>query len=474
MPTLAPVDMLPPDPEDAAAAVEVAEDVTLDLNEDGISDATGSDVVLELPMLPVLLNYDTTTTTTQQHKMDYQIPQGMHAIPSELLDLRSDSEIDHDILHPQPVTDEKNIWFFWHSGFINMHPYSKRNIRAWFRRFSKLGWVIRVMDKEPGSPLNIEHWADTKDPNTFPRAFIDGTLVGDHAVQHTSDLVRWPLLLQHGGVYADVGMLQIGDLDRLWSETIGNPNSPYEVLSYSGGDPEDMSLTNYFLCSRRNNPLFLRAHKLFLALWAEDGGKTSTEGMHASPLLKDVPQMTYSGSFTENGRTYGPLEVGTMLSDYITQGQALKLVMGMEDPEDGWNGREYVRDHVYAIEFMVGAQLINEYTAWDGHLAFKLMSLPLPLEGERETEEQAKAREIVEGCLSRSFGFKLATGLILRVKGDTLSSLWRKNIGSDDVPGTYAHWLRHGTMYWTQNELPPTTELKIDQPFKKGPLLQAV
>lgn len=50
MPTLAPVDMLPPDPEDAAAAVEVAEDVTLDLNEDGISDATGSDVVVELPV----------------------------------------------------------------------------------------------------------------------------------------------------------------------------------------------------------------------------------------------------------------------------------------------------------------------------------------------------------------------------------------------------------------------------------------
>lgn len=405
--------------------------------------------------------------------MDYQIPKGMRAIPTELLDLRPDSEIDHDLLHPQPVTDEKNVWFFWHNGFANMHPYSKRNIRAWFRRLSKLGWVIRVMDREPGSPLNIENWVDVQDPDMFPRAFRDGTLVGDHAVQHTSDLVRWPLLLRHGGVYADVGMLQIGDLDRLWSETLGSPDSPYEVLSYSGGDPEDMSLTNYFLCARRNNPLFLRAHKLFLALWDEDGGKTSTEGMHASPLLAGVPHMTYSGSFTEGGRTYGPLEVGIMLSDYITQGQCLKMAMGLEDPEDGWDGRAYVRRHVYAIEFMVGAQLINEYTAWDGQLAFDLMSLPLTRAGETESERQARAREIVEGCLSRSFGFKLATGLILRVKGDTLSSLWRKHVGSDDVPGSYAHWLRHGTIYWTQNELPPTTELRIDQPFKRGPLLRA-
>lgn len=410
------------------------------------------------------------TQHTEPFTMDYQIPKGMHAIQSDLLDLRPDSDVDHDLLHPSPVTDEKNIWFFWHSGFTNMHPYSQRNIRAWHRRLSKLGWVIRVMDRQPGSPLNIANFLDITNPETFPKAFRDGTIGGDHGIQHTSDLVRWPLLLKYGGVYADVGMLQIGDLDRLWHETVGNPNSPYEVLAHEGPGP--MQLSNYFLCSNRNNPLFLRAHKLFLALWDEDGGKTSTDGMHASPLLKGVPKMSYSGSFTENGRTYGPEEVGIMLTDYIIQGQALSMAMGIRDPEDGWDGLDYIAKHVYSIEFMVGAQLINEYTSWNGPLAFKLMSLPLPKQGGEETTEQAKAREIVEGCLSRSFGFKLATGLILRVQGDTLSSLWRKNVGSDDVPGTYAHWLRHGTIYWTQDKVPPTTQLKCDGPFKMGPLLR--
>ncbi|KAH6639966.1 hypothetical protein BKA67DRAFT_528557 [Truncatella angustata] len=405
--------------------------------------------------------------------MDYQIPQGMHAIPSELLDLRPDSEIDQDLLNPKPVTDEKNIWLFWHSGFSNMHPYTRRNARAYHRRLSKLGWVIRVLDRLPNSPLNVANFLDTTDPGTFPAAFRNGTIGGDHAVQHTSDLVRWPLLLRYGGVYADVGMMQIGDLDRLWNETVGNPESPYEVLSYSGGEPEAMTLTNYFLCSNRNNPLFLRAHKLFLALWDEDGGKASTDGMRHSPLLKGVPWMNYSGSFTENGITYGPAEVTAMLTDYIIQGQALTMAMAIEDPEDGWNGPEYVATHVYGIEFMVGGQLINEYTAWDGTLAYNLMSLPLPRDGEAESEQQAKAREIVEGCLSRSFGFKLATGLILRVKGDTLSSLWRKNPGADDIPGTYAHWLRQGMIYWTQDKVPPTVEWKAVKPFKTGPLLRA-
>jgi hypothetical protein len=121
---------------------------------------------------------------------------------------------------------------------------------------------------------------------------------------------------------------------------------------------------------------------------------------------------------------------------------------------------------------MVGSQLINELTAWDGQKAFKLMSLSLPKEGEVESAEQKQAREIVETCLQKSFGFKLAHGLILRVFKETLGSLWRKHEGSDNVPGTYAHWFRHGTTYWNQNEIPPTLEFKVIKPYKTGPLLR--
>ena len=83
-----------------------------------------------------------------------------------------------------------------------------------------------------------------------------------------------------------------------------------------------------------------------------------------------------------------------MLTDYIIQGQAMLMVMGLVDDEDGWNGPEYVAKHVYAVEFMVGSQLINEVTAWNGRKAFDLMSLSIPKEGEVENAEQ-EAREIV-------------------------------------------------------------------------------
>ena len=402
----------------------------------------------------------------------YPLPAGLHVIPTHLLDLRPDSEVDHELIHPKLVSDEKNIWFFWHAGYTRMHPYTQRNVRAWHRRFSKQGWTIRVLDRLPFSPLNVANFLDISDPGTFPRAFVDGTIGGDYAPQHTSDLVRWPLLLKYGGVYADAGMIQIGDLDRLWRETVGNPASRFEVFSYDGGGVMGPTLTNYFFASGRNNPLFARCHQLFLQLWNADGGKTSTEGMHSSPLLKGLPLMGGSYTIEEEGRIIEAEEVSRMITDYVIQGQVMTMVMGLVDEEDDWNGPKYVAEHVYGIEFMVGSQLINELTEWDGRKAFNLTSLSLPKEGEVESAEQKQAREIVEACLQKSFGFKLAHGLILRVYGDTLGSLWRKHEGSDNVPGTYAHWLRYGTMYWNQDEIPPTIDFKVTEPFKRGSLLR--
>ncbi|KAI1471015.1 uncharacterized protein F4812DRAFT_449316 [Daldinia caldariorum] len=400
--------------------------------------------------------------------LNYPLPRGLHAIPPESLDTRPDAEVDRDISRPKPVSGEKNVWFFWHAGYGAMHPYTKRNVRAWHRRLAKRGWTVRVLDRAPGSPCNVANFLDVSDPRAFPRAFADGAVRGRYAAQHVSDLVRWPLLLRYGGVYADVGLLQIGDLDRLWNETVADPASPFEVLSYNvnGG------LANYFLACRAGNPFFERCHRLFLALWAEDGGKTSTDGMHASPLLKGAPLMSSSATIQEDGNTIGPDKVQKMLSDYIVQGQATLMVMGLVDDEDGWDGPRYAADHIYAIDYMVGSQLINEFTNWDGKKAFELMSLPLPKDGEIESAEQKQAREIVEACLQKSFGFKLAHGLIIRVFRYTLGSLWRDHEGSDDVPGTYAHWLRHATTYWNQDELPPALRFPVIEPFKRGPLLR--
>lgn len=397
----------------------------------------------------------------------YPRPEGLQTLSAEQIDQRSDGEIDFDIQHPKPtISDDKNIWFFWHSGYEDMHPYTKRNIRAWHRRFARQGWVIRVLNLCPGSELNVANYLNVNDPETFPPAFTEGTIAGHHAAQHTSDLVRFPLLVKYGGIYADVGLIMIGDLDRLWHTTVANPESPREVISFRF---DSVCLTNYFLGSRRNNPFFQRCHQLFLKLWE---GKNSTEGMCKSPLLKGVPMLQAPKGYEDEGRIISIEEATEILTDYIIQGQVISLVMGLVDVEGGWNGPEYSAKHIYAMDYMVGSQLINDMTGWDGPKAFELMSLPLPSNGEEESEDQRKAREIVEACLTKSFAFKLAHGLILKVLGDTLGSLWRRHEGSDDVPHTYAHWLRSGILKWVQSELPPAKEFEPFEPFKKGLLLE--
>ncbi|KAI3335165.1 hypothetical protein F4824DRAFT_501460 [Ustulina deusta] len=396
--------------------------------------------------------------------LDYPIPAGCHAIPADQLDLRSDAEIDQDLVNPKPISTDtlKNIFFFWHSGYESMHPYTKRNVRAHHRRLAKYGWTIYVINRVEGSPLNIANFVDVTDPTLFPKAFLDGRVGGEFAPQHTSDLVRWPLLMKYGGIYTDVGQLQIGDLNRLWDETLGNPDSPYDIISYNLGPVDHRDLANYFYASRPNNPLFERGHRLLLALWNADGGKLSTEGMHASPLLKG-PKLI--------GQRF-PEAIRKKLTDYIIQGYCLTLAMGLVDDEDGWDGPAYCAEHIYAIDYMVGSQLIQQYTNWSGTEAFRLMSLALPAAGEEESADQKKAREIVEACLSRSFSFKLAHGYIVQVVGDTLGSLWRKHDGSDNVPGTYAHWLREAMIYWTQDELPDRLDFQVIEPYKRGPLLR--
>jgi hypothetical protein len=57
------------------------------------------------------------TAFDQQSKyvnMQYQIPDGMHIIPPDHLDTRSDLMVDEDLANPKPIIEgnEKNIWFF--------------------------------------------------------------------------------------------------------------------------------------------------------------------------------------------------------------------------------------------------------------------------------------------------------------------------------------------------------------------------
>ena len=71
------------------------------------------------------------------------LPPGVTPIPAEKLDLRAESELVNTLLRHRPVTSQKNIWAFWHSGWDDMRPWTQRNVIAWMRRFEPSGWTVR-------------------------------------------------------------------------------------------------------------------------------------------------------------------------------------------------------------------------------------------------------------------------------------------------------------------------------------------
>lgn len=53
--------------------------------------------------------------------------------PVEPLDTRSDAGILDSLQVFVPVTSERNIWAFWHSGIHDMPAWCRRNVVDWVR-----------------------------------------------------------------------------------------------------------------------------------------------------------------------------------------------------------------------------------------------------------------------------------------------------------------------------------------------------
>ena len=369
-----------------------------------------------------------------------------------------------------PIPGSKSIFAFWHSGIHTLPPYLLRNVIAWHRRFSPLGWTLYLLDTVPDSPLNVAHFIDTSSLSTVPEAFIRGTLSGRYAAQHTSDLIRYPLLLKYGGVYLDVGILQFGDLDWLWVEHISNPKSTYDFAGFTMG--EESQIVNFALMCGPDNPLVHRAHYILLKLWEN---KTNTDGMHLHPLVSHVPLMRVPHEVVVDDEGQGKMVINdAAMTDYAIQIQCMGSAQHWLDPEDDWNGPEYVNKKCWLLSMMDGAFAHEQMTSWSGQRQLSLLQLALPKgEGENASEDHKLARKMVETTVGKSWCLKLGHGFSAKLfGGDTLGMLWRKHDESDCKPGTYAGWLRWAEVNCRQDEEIKPLSVPVYAHTMKGRLIQ--
>jgi hypothetical protein len=335
-----------------------------------------------------------------------------------------------------------------------MKPYLMRNVLAWYQRYSSLAWNIYVLDRQEGSPLNVSRFIDLSDPEVVPDVMRDGgSVTGQYSAQHSSDLVRWPLLLKYGGAYLDVGIIMFGDMDRLWDEHIGNPESPLDYAGFTMADtPDAISIVNFWMMSTPDNSLVHRAHRIFLKLWE---GKTDTTGAHAHPLVSHVPLLRVPDNLTQSGDDKGAMAIDdAAMTDYAVQIQAMGSAQRWLDEGAGWDGPSYVRNKCHLLSMIQHAYVNEQLTGWDSAKQHRLFLTPLPSSADGSgTKDQCLARQIIEESVAGSWALKLAHGFSARLFGKpTLGMLWRDDEGSDCKEGTYGGWLRWATVNLKQDE----------------------
>ncbi|KAI2636617.1 capsular polysaccharide synthesis protein-domain-containing protein [Xylaria nigripes] len=370
------------------------------------------------------------------------LPPGLKAIESHKLDLRSDEEIATWLQKPHPITSEKNVWAFWHSGYANMKPWVRRNIINWVRRLGS-DWTVHLLDHVPGSETNIYKYVES---SYFPDAFNNNTMDGPYVGQHSGDLIRLPLLYKYGGVWIDAGTLLFRHLDDICWKQIEDPSTPYEMAGFVIElRPNVDCMLNGFIAAKRGNPFIKRWHDIYAALWE---GKTNSTGFHKNPLLRHLPLLCPPVDKL-NCPDINMLMEG--FNDYLAAFMCFERLRKLIDPTDGFNGPEYYSKHMLLFPALQETYRLNQQTRWSGTYQFELLSAKRTGEGVVRDETWQTAEELVMDALANTSTMKLSQGAVGALDS-FLATLWdrEENQDKDHAEGTFAAYLRYGSVHFEQ------------------------
>ncbi|KAL2845900.1 hypothetical protein BJY01DRAFT_247506 [Aspergillus pseudoustus] len=362
--------------------------------------------------------------------------------PAEPLDTRSDEEILASISEHRPVTSEKNIWAYWHDGISGMPKWCQRNIIDW-HRICGPSWTIRVLDTVPDSP---NHALKYIPPEMLPETFVKGTMAGPYVGPHSADFLRGACLYLFGGVFMDVGIMLIRNLDRVCWSQLADPSTPYNI---SVPWMCETSMGNHFVASRKGDPFIKRWHELFVHVWKD---RTSYEGTGQNPLFAFMSNVVAGSSFgaaEERGMIWEWKVSPLTVLEYITQVLAWMRLTILEDAGDGFSGVDYAMKNVLWFDVLAENWGIESKIGFRGEDAFNLLATRL--DADPESEEYKKAYAIVWRCLAQSSMQKVTHGKNL-IKSLALGSLWdlEENEGMDIKEGTFAELLRYGATRFRQ------------------------
>jgi hypothetical protein len=372
---------------------------------------------------------------------------GLRVVPESQLDLRPKAEIIEELKSFRPIVSEKNVWCFWDKGYDRMYSSYQVTVINWVRKLGK-SWTVRIVDLIDGSPNNVYNFVDK---DYFPECFINRTMDGPHAAQHSADLVRLPLLFEHGGVWMDVGNMLHTHLDNLFWNALSAPDSPYEMAVWiiSGQIRTKWgSFGNYMLAARKGCIFIENWHNSYKSVWK---GRTNATGFHELPLLKEI-------GLADGMADWISPESVVKMSDYVAQMLLGDRTRNLLDVSTGWNGREFFENKVFMVEGIMNGVLGAIKTNFNGQKQIELFTTPLDDPDENKRRE---AEEFFVEMLEKSHMYKIyhdsnggnpAFGDLIKREGFRDAS---------HRPGTFGELYRYGTVHWE-----PTREVErlVPQP----------
>ncbi|KOS19845.1 hypothetical protein ESCO_005736 [Escovopsis weberi] len=391
------------------------------------------------------------------------LPPGVRLIPAERIDSRTDEEILAWLQEPHPVTSEKNVWAFWHSGLTNAPPWVQRCIIGWVRRLGP-EWTVHVLDHVRGSKTDVSHYVE---PSFFPEAFNNYTMNGLNSGAHQADLARLPLLLKYGGVWLDAGTYLFRHLDDICWREIEDPDSPYELGGFHFHvRPDADCILNGFIAAKRNNPFIKRWHAVYLAIW---GTAADATDFHKHPLIRHLPLMTPIDLDPEKpGENH--LVTAGQFTDYLAQVMAFERTRKLVDPSDGFNGPEYLRDRAFLVPALKESLWIQLATLWNHDRQYAMLMKQRAGKGAVRDELWHEADRMAADILAGSATMKLCHGGGSLVR--TVAGTWdeEEHWHDDIAEGTFAAFLRYGSLRFEQTRklVPLKIELTKEEVLYAG------
>lgn len=387
-------------------------------------------------------------------------PKGTALVAHSELDNRSDEEILRSITaYVEPTGSEQNMWAYWHTGWESMPPWTKRNVLHWARMLGP-AWTVRVLN---GIPCSANYYERFVTPSLLPPAMREKRMSGPYVATHSADFVRLPLLFLYGGCWLDVGAILVRSIQGIWNVLI-DPEKSYEFAAFTYVmRPGETSIINTWMMSRKNTELLRRWHNTFLYVW---GDKSSCDGLHKHPLLshlRPLSSLTH-GLITDDNNE--PVAKTNKIMDYGAQVYCLERLRDLVDKEDGWNGRRCIEEKAFLLPALDEMWYYQPRTNYLGSKQFELLTTRY----DAPEAQRIEAEEFVNDMLTNTLLMKFCHGL-KDTMVSSLADIWDdpEHDGTDCTPGTFAEYLRWGTLHLRQ-----TRELKPEALTPPTGILQHV